>query len=134
MHGRPSLGSVRRSDMIVGKRLNRLGNEVRHQIGLRRCVGALAIMLGAAFVPTVVFALECPVRGEPSIPPPESIATPDKPIAKGSNIDTYKRQLIQYHDGGNYIADIAAVMDDATAYVLGRGKEVRRTEERPVGR
>ena len=112
--------------MIVRKRPHRFGNEVRHQIGLRRCVGALAIMLGAALVPTVVFALECPVRGEPSIPPPESIATPDKPIAKGSNIDTYKRQLIKYHDGGNYIADIAAVMDAATAYVLGRAKEVRR--------
>src|SRR5215813_3836701 len=93
--------------MIVRKRPHRFGNEVRHQIGLRRCVGALAVMLGAALVPTVVFALECPVRGEPSIPPPESIATPDKPIAKGSNIDTYKRQLIKYHDGGNYIADIA---------------------------
>jgi hypothetical protein len=112
--------------MIVRKRPPRCGNEVRHQIGLRRCVGALAIMLGAALVPTVVFALECPVRGEPSIPPPESIATPDKPIAKGSNIDTYKRQLIKYHDGGNYIADIAAVIDAATAYVLGRAKEVRR--------
>src|SRR5262249_33680765 len=120
MHGRPSLGSVRRSDMIVGKRPHRCGNEVRHQIG------ALAIVLGAALVPTIVFALECPVRGEPSIPPPESIATPDKPIAKGSNIDTYKRQLIKYHDGGNYIADIAAVMDAATAYVLGRANEVRR--------
>ena len=112
--------------MIVRKRPRRCGNEVRHQIGLRRCVGALAVMLGAALVPTVVFALECPVRGEPSIPPPESIATPDNPIAKGSNIDTYKRQLIKYHDGGNYIADIAAVMDAATAYVLGRAKEVRR--------
>jgi len=112
--------------MIVRKRPHRFGNEVRHQIGLRRCVGALAVMLGAALVPTVVFALECPVRGEPSIPPPESIATPDKPIAKGSNIDTYKRQLIKYHDGGNYIADIAAVMDAATAYVLGRANEVRR--------
>src|SRR5215813_14123043 len=112
--------------MIVRKRPHRFGNEVRHQIGLRRCVGALAVMLGAALVPTVVFALECPVRGEPNIPPPESIATPDKPIAKGSNIDTYKRQLTKYHDGGNYNADIAAVMDAATAYVLGRAKEARR--------
>ena len=106
--------------------MSRLGNEIRRQMGLCSCVGALAIMLGAALVPTVLFAFECPVRGEPTIPPPESVATPDNPIAKGSNIDTYKRQLIKYHDGGNYIADIAAVMDAATAYVLGRAKEVRR--------
>jgi HAD superfamily, subfamily IIIB (Acid phosphatase) len=104
----------------------RLGNETRHQLGLCSCVGALAIMLGAALVPTVLFALECPVRGEPNIPPPESVATPDNPIAKGFNIDTYKRQLTKYHDGGNYNADIAAVMDAATAYVLGRAKEARR--------
>jgi acid phosphatase len=104
----------------------RLGNEIRRQIGLCSCVGALAIMLGATLVPTVLFALECPVRGEPTIPPPESVATPDNPIAKGSNIDTYKRQLTKYHDGGNYNADIAAVMDAATAYVLGRAREARR--------
>ncbi len=109
--------------MIVRKRPHHFGNEVRHQIGLRPCVGALAILLGAALVPTVVFALECPVRGEPSIPPGDSIATP---IAKGFNIDTYKRQLTQYREGGNYNADIAAVMDAATAYVLGRAKEARR--------
>ena len=104
----------------------RLGNEIRRQIGLCSCVGALAIMLGATLVPTVLFALECPVRGEPSIPPADSIATPDNPIAKGFNIDTYKRQLTKYHDGGNYNADIAAVMDAATAYVLGRANEARR--------
>jgi HAD superfamily, subfamily IIIB (Acid phosphatase) len=114
-------------DMIVRKRPHRFGNEVRHQIGLRRCVGGLAAMLGAALVPVVVSAAECPARREPSIPPPESIATPDKPIAKGFNIDTYKRQLTEYHDDeGRYKKDIAAVMDAATAYVLGRAKEARR--------
>jgi predicted secreted acid phosphatase len=109
--------------MIVRKRPHRCGNEVRHQIGLRRCVGALAAMLGAALVPVVVSAAECPARLEPSIPPPESVATPDKPMAKGFNIDTYKRQLTKYHDG-KYNEDIAAVMAEATRHVLRRAGEV----------
>ena len=111
--------------MIVRKRLNRLRNEVRHQLGLRPCVGALALMLGVAVVPVVASAAECPAPREPSIPPPESVPTPDKPIAKGFSIDTYKRQLTKYHDEGAYIKDIAAVMKDATDHVLGRAREVR---------
>ena len=111
--------------MIVHERLNRLRNEVRHQLGLRPCVGALALMLGVAVVPVVASAAECPAPREPSIPPPESVPTPDKPIAKGFSIDTYKRQLTKYHDEGAYIKDIAAVMKDATDHVLGRAREVR---------
>src|SRR5262245_21302243 len=125
MHGRPSLGPARRSDMIVRTRPRRFSNEVWHQIG------ALAIMLGAALVPTIVFALECPVRGEPNIPPPESIATPDKPIAKGSNIDTYKRQLTEYQKEG-YNSDVVAVMEKATRYVLDRALERAGEVKRPA--
>src|SRR2546429_8785004 len=95
-------------DMIARKRPHRFGDEVRHQIGLRPSVGALAIMLGAALLPLIASAAECPVRREPSIPPADSIATSDNPIAKGFNIDTYKRQLTDYHDSGKYIEDIAA--------------------------
>src|SRR5262249_17401940 len=101
--------------MIVRKRPHRFGDEVRHQIGLRRCGGALAVLVAAPLAPPLVFALECPAGGDPRLPPADSIATPDNPIAKGFNIDTYKRQLTQYHEGGNYKADIAAVMDAATA-------------------
>jgi HAD superfamily, subfamily IIIB (Acid phosphatase) len=111
--------------MIVRKRPHCFGNEVEQQIALLRCVGAIAVMLGAALIPVIASADECPARREPNIPPPESVATPDKPIAKGSNIDTYKRQLIKYHDGGNYNADIAAVIVDATRYVEGRAEQVR---------
>ena len=73
--------------MTVCKRLHRFGNEVRRPIDLLRCVGALAIMLVAALIPAVVSSAECPAPREPSIPPL------DGPIAKGFNIDTYKRQL-----------------------------------------
>jgi predicted secreted acid phosphatase len=111
--------------MIARKRPHRFGNEVRHQIGLCRWVGALAIVLGAALVPVVVSAAECPVPREPSVPPADSIATPDKPIAKGFNIDTYKRQLTEYHDSGKYVEDIAAVMRQATRHVLRRASEVK---------
>ncbi len=111
--------------MIFRKAPHRCGNEVRHQIGLRRCVGALAVMLMAALMPAIVSAAECPARREPNIPPPDSIATRDTPIAKGFNIDTYKRQLTKYQDSGNYNADIAAVIVDATRYVEGRVEQVR---------
>jgi predicted secreted acid phosphatase len=114
-------------DMIVRERLHRCANEVRHRIGLRRCVGALALMLGVALVPAVVSAAECPARREPNIPPPASIEKPAKPIAKEFNIDTYKRQLTEYHDDeGRYKKDIADILKAATAHVLGRAREVRR--------
>jgi hypothetical protein len=109
----------RRSDMIVRNRLHRFGNDVRHQIGLLRCVGALVAMLVAALIPAIVSAAECPAPREPSIP------LVDGSIAKGFNIDTYKRQLTKYHDDGKYNEDIAAVMADATRYVEGRAEEVR---------
>jgi hypothetical protein len=99
--------------MIVRKRPHRFGNEVLHRIGLRRCVGALAVMLVAALTPAVVSAAKCPAPREPSI------RLPDESKAK-FNFDTYKRLLTEYHDGGNYNADIAAVMADATRHVLGR--------------
>src|SRR5260221_6817313 len=90
-------------DMIVRKRPQRFGNEVRHEIALRRCVGALAIMLVAGFVPVIASAAECPVRREPNIP------APDGSIAKDFNIDTYKRQLTAYQQKG-YNSDIGAGM------------------------
>jgi acid phosphatase len=105
--------------MTVCKRLHRFGNEVRRPIDLLRCVGALAIMLVAALIPAVVSSAECPAPREPSIPPL------DGPIAKGFNIDTYKRQLTKYRDDGKYNDDIAAVMAHATRYVEGRAREVR---------
>jgi hypothetical protein len=105
--------------MIVRKRPHRFDNEVRHWIGLRCCVGALAIMLVAGLVPLVASAAECLAPREPNIP------TADGAIAKGFNIDTYKRQLTKYHDDGGYVKDIAAVMKDATDHVLGRAREVR---------
>jgi hypothetical protein len=105
--------------MIVRKRLRRFGNEARHQIGFLRCVGAFAIMLVAALIPAIVSAAECPAPREPSIP------LLDGPIAKGLNIDTYKRQLTKYHDDGKYNDDIAAVMADATRHVEGRAEAVR---------
>jgi acid phosphatase len=105
--------------MIVRNGLHRLGNEVRHQIYFLRCVAALAIMLSAGFIPAVVSAAECPVLRVPSIP------QVDGSIAKGFNIDTYKRQLTKYHDDGKYNDDIAAVMADATRYVESRAEQVR---------
>jgi hypothetical protein len=112
--------------MIVRKRPHHFGNEVRHQINLRRCVGAFAIMLAASLIPVIVSAAECPTRLEPSIPPPDSIKTADKPkMADGFNIDTYKRQLTEYQKKG-YDSDIAAVMEKATRHVLGRASEVKR--------
>jgi len=44
--------------MIVRKRPHRFGDEVRHQIGLRPSVGALAIMLGAALLPLIASAAQ----------------------------------------------------------------------------
>jgi predicted secreted acid phosphatase len=112
--------------MIVRKRPHRLGNEVRRQNGLLRCLVALAIMLVAGLVPAIVSAAECPARREPSIPPADSIKTPDKPkMAEGFNIDTYKRQLTEYQKKG-YSSDIVAVMEKATRYVLDRAGEVKR--------
>jgi hypothetical protein len=114
--------------MVVRKRLHHFGNEVRHQIGLLRCVAALAIILAAGLVPVIVFAAECPaLHAAPSIPPPDSIITPDKPKKDGHfNIDTYKRQLTKYHDEGAYNKDIVAVMEKATRYVLDRASDVKR--------
>jgi len=109
--------------MIVRKRPHHFGNEVRHQIRVLTYVGVLAIML--CLIQVTVSGAECPERLEPSIPPPASIETPDKPIAKGFNIDTYKRQLTKYHDDGGYNNDIAAVMADATRYVIGRAGQAR---------
>jgi predicted secreted acid phosphatase len=118
--------------MIVRKRPHRFGNEVRHPIDLRRCVGALAIMLVAGLVPVIASAAECPVRREPSIPPPDSIKTPDKPkMADGFNIDTYKRQLTEYQKKG-YDSDIVAVMEKATRYVLDRALERASEVKRPA--
>jgi HAD superfamily, subfamily IIIB (Acid phosphatase) len=113
------LDPERRSDMIGYKRLDRFSNEVRHQIGLLRCVGAPAIMLVAALIPAIVSAAECPAPREPNIP------ALDGPIAKGFNVDTYKRQLTKYHDDGKYNDDIAAVMADAIRSVEGRAEQVR---------
>jgi predicted secreted acid phosphatase len=112
--------------MIVRKRPHRLGKEVWHQMRLLRCVDAFAIMLAASLIPVIVSAAECPTRLEPSIPPADSIKTPDKPkMADGFNIDTYKRQLTEYQKKG-YDSDIAAVMEKATRYVLDRASEFRR--------
>jgi HAD superfamily, subfamily IIIB (Acid phosphatase) len=111
--------------MIIRKRPHRLRNEVRHQINLLRCVGALAIMLVGSLVPVISSAAECPARREPGIPPPDSIAIPGK-LAKEFNIDTYKRQLTEYHDKGGYNKDIAEVMKDATDYVVRRASEFSR--------
>jgi predicted secreted acid phosphatase len=112
-------------DMIVRKRPQRFGNEVRHQIALRRCVGALAIMLVTGLVPVIASAAECPVRREPNIP------APDGSIAKDFNIDTYKRQLTEYQKKG-YNSDIVAVMEKATRYVLDRALERAGEVKRPA--
>jgi hypothetical protein len=118
--------------MVVHKRPHRYGNEVRHRIGLLRCVGALAIMLVAGLVPVVASAAECSARREPGIPPPDSIKTPDKPkMADGFNIDTYKRQLTEYQKKG-YNSDIVAVMEKATRYVLDRALERAGEVKRPA--
>jgi predicted secreted acid phosphatase len=113
--------------MILRNVPQRLANEVWHQIALCPYLRALAILLVAALAPAVGSAAECPARREPNIPPPASIEKPGKPIAKEPNIDTYKRQLTEYHDDeGRYKRDIAEIMKDATAHVLGRAGEVRR--------
>src|SRR5260370_33389992 len=117
--------AAKEGDMIVRKRPQRFGNEVRHQIALRRCVGALAIMLVAGLVPVIASAAECPVRREPNIP------APNGSIAKGFNIDTYKRQLTEYQKEG-YNSDIVAVMEKATRYVLDRALERAGEVKRPA--
>jgi hypothetical protein len=110
--------------MIIRKRPHRFSSGAENQIGVLLCRGAVGIVLMAALIPAIVSAAECPARFEPSIPPPASIETRENPIAQGSNIDTYKRQLTKYHDDGGYMKDIAAVMKDATNHVLGRAREV----------
>ena len=113
--------------MIVRKGPRGLGAEVRHQIALCPYLRTLAILLVAGVAPAIGSAAECPARREPNIPPPASIEKPGKPIAKDFNIDTYKRQLTEYHDDeGRYKKDIADIMKGATAHVLDKAREVRR--------
>src|SRR5258708_18608653 len=112
-------------DMRVRRGPQRLGNELSDEVALRRCVGGLAIMLVAGFVPVIASAAECPVRREPNIP------APDGSIAKDFNIDTYKRQLTEYQKKG-YNSDIVAVMEKATRYVLDRALERAGEVKRPA--
>jgi hypothetical protein len=79
---------------------------------------ALAIALFTGLVtcwPHPLEAAECPKRVDPDIPPLPKQTAADS----GTNIDTLKKQLKDYH-AGNYLKDIAKVMEGARRHVENR--------------
>jgi HAD superfamily, subfamily IIIB (Acid phosphatase) len=77
----------------------------------------IAIAMLAVLFPVALRAADCPRPREPRLPPAEA------PV---NNLGKHKDQLRQYHDGGNYDADVASVFADARSYVEGRADQVKR--------
>ena len=85
---------------------------------------ALALALFTGLVtcsPHPLEAAECPKRVDPDIPSLSKQA----PADSGTNIDTLKKQLKEYQ-AGNYLRDIATVMEGARRYVQDRVADNRK--------
>jgi predicted secreted acid phosphatase len=70
-----------------------------------------------ALSPARLHAADCPPPREPRLPPVEA------PV---ENLDRHKAQLLKYHDGGNYDADVASVFADARSYLERQADQVKR--------
>jgi acid phosphatase len=95
------------------------GGRVGRLSGRRVAAPAVAFAIAAliALFPAALRAADCPPTREPRLPPAEA------PI---NNLSKHKSQLVKYHDGGNYDADVASVFADARKYLEEHAGEVKR--------